>query len=126
MSDPSFKGISTDFLKFVGAHEYGHHMTLNGAQDLGNDGTHAIFTSALTPNGTPNINNYYSRDVVDLYLKARTHIALSTKRLLDEFGVEKDYGEYPVFNFAKKENGKISYEDKANDILKSMETEKDI
>ncbi|VEU75646.1 Uncharacterised protein [Mycoplasmopsis maculosa] len=126
MSDPNFKGISTDFLKFVGAHEYGHHMTLNGAQDLGNKGNKPIFISALTPNGTPNINNYYSRDVVELYLDARTHVKMGAKRLLDQFGVLRDYGEYPEFYFAKKENDSISYEDKVETLVKSLESEKDI
>ncbi|EIN14864.1 Hypothetical protein, predicted transmembrane protein [Mycoplasmopsis agalactiae 14628] len=127
MSDPNFKGISTDFLKFVGAHEYGHHITLNGAHDLSNKGSDPIFVSALTPNSTPNINNYYSKDAVELYLKARTHVELGTKRLLDEFGALKDYGEYAEFRFAKKgKDGKITFEDKAEDTIKSMEKESDI
>ncbi|AOQ21876.1 PDxFFG protein [Mycoplasma capricolum] len=115
MSDNNFKGISTDFLKFVGAHEYGHHITLNGAQDLGNKGSDPIFISALTPGATPDISNYYNREVVDLFLKARTHIKLETKRLLDQFGAIKDYGEYAVFNFAKKDkNGNINFDTKDN------------
>lgn len=127
MSDPNFKGISTDFLKFVGAHEYGHHITLNGAHDLSNKGSDPIFVSALTPNSTPNINNYYSKDAVELYLKARTHVELGTKRLLDEFGALKDYGEYAEFRFAKKgKDGKITFEDKADDVIKSLEKESDI
>lgn len=127
MSDPNFKGISTDFLKFVGAHEYGHHITLNGAHDLSNKGSDPIFVSALTPNATPNINNYYSKDAVELYLKARTHVELGTKRLLDEFGALKDYGEYAEFRFAKKgKDGKITFDDKPDDAIKSMEKESDI
>ncbi|WFQ94698.1 PDxFFG protein [Mycoplasma feriruminatoris] len=125
MSDKNFKGISTDFLKFVGAHEYGHHITLNGAHDLGNKGSDPIFISALTPGSTPNINNYYSRDAVDLFLKARTHIELETKRLLDQFGVIKDYGEYAIFNFAKKtKDGKIGFSTKEND--NALEKDSDI
>ncbi|WFQ91343.1 PDxFFG protein [Mycoplasma feriruminatoris] len=125
MSDKNFKGISTDFLKFVGAHEYGHHITLNGAHDLGNKGSDPIFISALTPGATPNINNYYSRDAVDLFLKARTHIELETKRLLDQFGVIKDYGEYAVFNFAKKtKDGKIDFSTKKDD--NALEKDSDI
>ncbi|QVK02728.1 PDxFFG protein [Mycoplasma mycoides] len=125
MSDKNFKGISTDFLKFVGAHEYGHHITLNGAHDLGNKGSDPIFISALTPGATPNINNYYSREAVDLFLKARTHIELETKRLLDQFGVIKDYGEYATFNFAKKDkNGSISFDNKSN--KKGLEDDSDI
>nr|VZR75800.1 hypothetical protein MF5294_00833 [Mycoplasma feriruminatoris] len=125
MSDKNFKGISTDFLKFVGAHEYGHHITLNGAHDLGNKGSDPIFISALTPGGTPNINNYYSRDAVDLFLKARTHIELETKRLLDQFGVIKDYGEYAVFNFAKKtKDGKITFSTKKDE--NALEKDSDI
>nr|WP_307923755.1 hypothetical protein [Mycoplasmopsis bovis] len=58
---------------------------------MSNKGSDPIFVSALTPNATPNINNYYSKDAVELYLKARTHVELGTKRLLDEFGALKDY-----------------------------------
>lgn len=121
MSDPNFKGISTDFLKFVGAHEYGHHLTLNTAQDLSNRKNSPVFVSALMPNATPNINNYYSKDILDLYLKARTHLGLETRRLLDEFGVVKDYGEYPVFKFA-------TVDDEGNVVFneKSPEKEEDI
>ncbi|QVK05135.1 PDxFFG protein [Mycoplasma mycoides] len=128
MSDKNFKGISTDFLKFVGAHEYGHHITLNGAHDLGNKGSDPIFISALTPGATPNINNYYSREAVDLFLKARTHIELETKRLLDQFGAIKDYGEYATFNFAKKDkNGKITFQNNKNrDEISGIENESDI
>ncbi|UZK64379.1 PDxFFG protein [Mycoplasma mycoides subsp. capri] len=124
MSDKNFKGISTDFLKFVGAHEYGHHITLNGAHDLGNKGSDPIFISALTPGATPNINNYYSREAVDLFLKARTHIELETKRLLDQFGVIKDYGEYATFNFAKKtKDGKIDFSTKENENALEKDTD---
>lgn len=109
MTDPNFKGISTDFLKFVGAHEYGHHITLNGAHDLGNKGNNPIYVSALTPGATPHIDNYYSKDALEkLYLKARTHLELNTTRLLKENNVVIDYGEYITFGIPKIEivNGK--------------------
>ncbi|MCU9935837.1 hypothetical protein NWP96_01475 [Mycoplasmopsis cynos] len=33
-SIPNFDGITTDFLKYVGAREYGHHYTLDQNQVL--------------------------------------------------------------------------------------------
>ncbi|WP_429988809.1 hypothetical protein, partial [Mycoplasmopsis bovis] len=57
MSDPNFKGISTDFLKFVGAHEYGHHITLNGAHDLSNKGSDPILGVAFGVRALTNIGS---------------------------------------------------------------------
>ncbi|QJR43881.1 PDxFFG protein [Mycoplasma miroungirhinis] len=110
MNDPNFKGIAVDFLKFVAAHEYGHHMTLNAAQDLGDKGQKPLYGSALVPGSTPNINNYYSRNVLDLYLKARTHLGLNSSPLLNEPNVvsENNEGEYLLYNQPKKnEQGEI-------------------
>ncbi|AIA29306.1 membrane protein [Mycoplasmopsis californica] len=109
MNNPKYKGLSVDFLKFVAAHEYGHHITLNSAQDLGDKGQKPLFGSALVPGATPNINNYYSREVIDLYLKARTHLGLNSSPLLNQPNVvsENNEGEYLLYNKAKKVDGKI-------------------
>lgn len=109
MSDPSFKGISTDFLKFVGAHEYGHHMTLNSASDLGNKNSNGVLISALTPGGSPDIQNYYSKDIIELYLKARTHLDLTTSRLLKD--KLDDFGEYAIFKFPKFINHVLKFDE---------------
>ncbi|QKT05478.1 PDxFFG protein [Mycoplasma sp. OR1901] len=109
MNNKNYKGLATDFLKFVAAHEYGHHMTLNSSQDLGDKGNKPIFGSALTPGSTPNIQNYYKRDVIDLYLKARTHLSLNSSPLLNQPNIvsEDNDGEYLLFNLPKKENNQI-------------------
>ncbi|MBN4083349.1 PDxFFG protein [Mycoplasma sp. CSL10137] len=109
MNNKNYKGLAADFLKFVAAHEYGHHMTLNSAQDLGDKGNKPIFGSALTPGSTPNIQNYYKRDVIDLYLKARTHLSLNSSPLLNQPNIvsEENDGEYLLFNLPKKENNEI-------------------
>ncbi|WP_051630094.1 PDxFFG protein [Mycoplasma simbae] len=109
MSNPNYKGLSVDFLKFVAAHEYGHHITLNSAQDLGNKGQKPLFGSALVPGSTPNINNYYSREVLDLYLKARTHLGLNSSPLLNQPNVvsENNEGEYLLYDLARKVGDKI-------------------
>lgn len=102
MSDPNFKGISTDFLRFVSAHEYGHHMTLNGAHDLGNKDSQPVYVSALTPNATPNIDNYYNRDAIELYLKARTHLEMKAVDIFEKFD-PKAKNEYIKFQLPKIE-----------------------
>lgn len=109
MNNPNYKGLSIDFLKFVAAHEYGHHMTLNSAQDLGDKAQKPLFGSALVPGTTPNVNNYYSREVIGLYLKARTHLELNSSPLLNQPNVvsENNEGEYLLFNQPKKVDGKV-------------------
>ncbi|KDE41709.1 hypothetical protein NPL7_02330 [Metamycoplasma hyosynoviae] len=119
-TNKNFKGISIDFLKFVAAHEYGHHMTLNGAQNLGdkNPDNKSVFVSALTPGATPGITNYYNKEALDLYLKARTNLQLTTRTYLNGKYVLDKNGEYPSFMFPKKNaDGTISYEEeKTEDI----------
>ncbi|QSF13725.1 PDxFFG protein [Mycoplasma sp. Mirounga ES2805-ORL] len=121
MSDPNFKGISIDFLKFVAAHEYGHHMTLNGATELGDKGKKPVYVSALVPGATPHIANFYSKEVFDLYLKARTHLDLATGTLLKEKNVVKtdENGEYSIFKLARKDaEGNIVFDEES---LEKME-----
>ncbi|QBF34843.1 PDxFFG protein [Mycoplasmopsis phocirhinis] len=109
MNNPEYKGLSVDFLKFVAAHEYGHHITLNAAQDLGDKGQKPLYGSALVPGSTPNIQNYYSRKVLDLYLKARTHLGLNSSPLLNQPNIvsENNEGEYLLYNLAKKDGDQI-------------------
>ncbi|QJG66776.1 PDxFFG protein [Mycoplasma phocoenae] len=97
LSNPNFKGISADFLRFVAAHEYGHHITLNAAQDLSDSYRKPIFAASLSPGSQPRADSYYNRHALDLYLKARTHLELDDERLLDQENVTNDYGEYAIF-----------------------------
>lgn len=127
MFDLNFKGILIDFFKFVGVYEYGYYIILNGVYDLSNKGSDLIFVSVFILNLIFNINNYYSKDVVELYLKVCIYVELGIKCLLDEFGVLKDYGEYVEFCFVKKgKDGKIIFEDKVDDVIKFLEKELDI
>lgn len=121
-TNPEFKGIAIDFLKFVAAHEYGHHMTLNGAQNLGdkNPDNKSLFVSALTPGATPGITNYYNRESLDLYLKARTNLLLTTRTYLNGNYINADKnGEYPAFKYPVfNDQGEIIdyIEEKTSDI----------
>ncbi|WP_051617793.1 hypothetical protein [Mycoplasmopsis iners] len=136
MSDPNFKGVPTDFLKFVAAHEYGHHFTLNAASDLGDKGDDAIFVSALLPGASPQITSFYNKKNLELYLAARTNLKLNTDRLLDGTYVAADFGEYPVFKLPKvNESGELVYEPEKeaniwgtelyeDDIVKAMKNQK--
>ncbi len=121
-TNPQFKGIAIDFLKFVAAHEYGHHMTLNGAQNLGdkNPNNRNLFVSALTPGATPGITNYYNREALDLYLKARTNLELATRSYLNgKYVRDEKNGEYPSFMYPKFDNqGKIiGYEEEKQEDI---------
>lgn len=118
MSDPqNFKGVPTDFLKFVAAHEYGHHFTLNSASDLGNKGDDSIFIGALLPSASPNINNYYNKKDLELYLKARANIDVNADRLFDGNFVSNDFGEYPAFKLPKLVDGELTYVDEKEENI---------
>lgn len=133
-TNPDFKGISIDFLKFVAAHEYGHHMTLNGAQNLGDKakGNNPIFVSALTPGATPGITNYYNKEALDLYLKARTNLLLTTRTYLNGKYIIDKNGEYPSFIYPHLDgSGNLVYdpaigEEKEEDIWGTKISDPDI
>ncbi|VEU78196.1 hypothetical protein [Mycoplasmopsis columbinasalis] len=114
VSDPSFKGLSADFLTFVSAHEYGHHITLNGAQDLGNKGTKPLLVSALMPGSQPQLTAYNNADNLRLYLQARSNLDFDNNILLDfnkeNQGYDSAYGEYPKWKLPRRnENGELEF-----------------
>ncbi|SFW05692.1 Uncharacterised protein [Chlamydia abortus] len=99
-------------------------MTLNGAQNLGDKakGNNQIFVSALTPGATPGITNYYNKEALDLYLKARTNLLLTTRTYLNGKYIIDKNGEYPSFIYPHLDgSGNLVYdpaigEEKEEDI----------
>lgn len=69
-SNPDFKGVGINWLKYVGQHEYGHHTTLQSLQDGSENGAYAGATSEQK---ALSANKYYSVDVINKYLSARAH-----------------------------------------------------
>ncbi|VEU78197.1 PDxFFG protein [Mycoplasmopsis columbinasalis] len=122
-TDPNFKSLAWDFLAFVGAHEYGHHITLNGASDLGDKGSKPILVSALQPGYPPNINSYQNAEMLKLYLQARSNINVDNSPLLEfnEKGERvNEAGEYPRWQLPtfNSETGEIEYKtEDATDVF---------
>ena len=67
--NPSFKGFGIDSLKYVGIHEYGHHLTLSRAQDTSEGGVQVGSVNSLK---SFNPNGLFNLDVLNEYLKARS------------------------------------------------------
>ncbi|TDO19130.1 hypothetical protein EI74_0779 [Mycoplasma testudineum] len=69
-TDPNFKGVGAEFLKYVGAHEYGHHTTLQNIKDVAE--TENAVLGGISTRAGMSYESFYNRDVFNLYLKART------------------------------------------------------
>lgn len=67
-TDPNFKGVGINWLKYVGQHEYGHHITLQSLQDGSEKGAYVGGVSILK---TLTPGQYYSLDAINKYLAAR-------------------------------------------------------
>ncbi|AJQ45259.1 hypothetical protein JM47_01325 [Ureaplasma diversum] len=103
LSDPNFKGISFDFLRYVGAHEYGHHLTLENAQNVSSD-TSPSLVGGLSLLGGANILSYFHTDVLRNYLKARSTIDFTK---VDVNQKPNKNGSYTRFNWVDQNNKKI-------------------
>nr|WP_322959075.1 PDxFFG protein [Mycoplasmopsis canis]WQQ12482.1 PDxFFG protein [Mycoplasmopsis canis] len=101
-SIPGFNGLSTDFLKYVGAHEYGHHYTLDQSQAL-NDNGRAVVVGGLSTRGGLNESSYYSIDALKNYLDARTNLEVTR---VNSLGKESDKGSFVKFTYIKKDGTK--------------------
>ncbi|MEE3928471.1 PDxFFG protein [Mycoplasmopsis ciconiae] len=112
LSDPNFKSMSSDFLKFVGAHEYGHHVTLTGARALGNLEYDPVLVSSQSPRFSTIIDNFYDPVALDKYLSARTHLKRQSSDLYNK-SENKEYsdkkGNFTNFGFLTKD-GTYAYE----------------
>lgn len=69
MGGDNFKGFGVDFLKYVGIHEYGHHLTLTGASDSSEGG---ILVQGYDGRTTRTGSEVYSDSVMNDYLSARS------------------------------------------------------
>ncbi|MGZ9414440.1 PDxFFG protein [Mycoplasma sp. 5370] len=95
----NFKGISIDFLKYVTAHEYGHHFTLEQNQALNNN-ENALIVGGLSTRGGINISSYYSYKGLENYLLARTNLSIERVNAL---GKPSAKGEYVRFKYLQKD-----------------------
>lgn len=103
LSDPNFKGISFDFLRYVGTHEYGHHLTLENAQNVSSD-TSPSLVGGLSLLGGANILSYFHTEVLRNYLKARSTIDFSK---VDVNQKPNKNGSYTRFNWVDQNNNKV-------------------
>ncbi|PAF55208.1 PDxFFG protein [Mycoplasmopsis agassizii] len=97
-TDPKFKGVGADFLKYVGAHEYGHHTTLQNLKDVGEKGTSIV--GGISPRAGMNYDSFVDSDVYNLYLKARTSKINFDKKNITQNGA----GSFPQYSWTD-ENG---------------------
>ncbi|WP_036458949.1 PDxFFG protein, partial [Mycoplasma leonicaptivi] len=97
-----FEGISTDFLKYVGIHEYGHHYTLDQMTAL-NESGNAVLVGGLSTRGGISEASYYSAEALRNYLKARTNLDFDRVNAL---GSKTDKGQFLQWKFIKN-NGEI-------------------
>ncbi|QZE12209.1 PDxFFG protein [Mycoplasma sp. Ms02] len=125
LSDPEFKSMSSDFLRFVGAHEYGHHITLSAAADLGNKEYDPVLLSAQNPRSSTVINNFWNPIALRNFLDARTHLDLRTSNVYEKGEAFKNQkGSFNNYGFPTKD-GSYVYEtatdiwgtDKTGDVI---------
>ncbi|MDW2913496.1 PDxFFG protein [Mesomycoplasma ovipneumoniae] len=100
-SSPFFKTTGINYLKYVGAHEYGHHQTLNYAQDNSDPDSNVVL-NAISTNAGLGLQSFYNFDVLQLYLNARSS-GLSLRKASPSLNPE-DKGIYPNFSFDNGNN----------------------
>ncbi|WP_406614689.1 PDxFFG protein [Mycoplasma corogypsi] len=125
----NYEGISTDFLKYVGAHEYGHHYTLERSQavDVPED---RVVIDAINSRGGLNESSYYSAEAVRNYFYART--GLDFQKVDPNYNVDAN-GDFINFIFRDKDDpNKHTVEDsedifgyhKNNNVFKTLKNER--
>lgn len=67
-TDTNFKGVGINWLKYVGHHEYGHHITLQSLQDGSENG---VYAGGISESKTLTPGQYYSLNTINKYLAAR-------------------------------------------------------
>lgn len=106
----NFQGISTEFLRYVATHEYGHHYTLEKGQSL-DDPVNGIIVGGISVNSGVSDTSYYSARALRNYLYARTNLDFER---VDARGQKNPLGKIPNFIYKNTEGQEIS--ETPNDI----------
>ncbi|UWD34528.1 PDxFFG protein [Mesomycoplasma molare] len=115
-----FQGISIDFLKYVTAHEYGHHFTLDQNKAL-NTGENALVIGGLGTRSGINIDSYYSKIGLKNYLLARSNLDFER---VNAFGKPSEKGQFIRFKYIKDDGSEVTESD--NDIWGNANPKADI
>ncbi|MBG0730671.1 PDxFFG protein [Mycoplasma sp. 'Moose RK'] len=91
-----FKTTGINYLKYVGTHEYGHHQTLNYAQDNSDPNSNVVL-NALSTNSSISLQSFYNLDVLQLYFDARSS-GLTIRKSAPGLSPQNN-GVYPNFSF---------------------------
>ncbi|CAT05142.1 Uncharacterised protein [Mesomycoplasma conjunctivae] len=116
-STPEFKTTGINYLKYVGAHEYGHHHTLQYAFNV-SDPKNNIIINALPSVGQPSVQSLYNIDALQLYLDARSS-GLKIEKGTPK-GETDQQGVFPVFSYDNNKNKNSRFET-TSDIFGSSE-----
>lgn len=108
-SIPNYEGISTDFLKYVATHEYGHHYTLEKGQAWDSP-NNAVLIGGLSTRGGASDSSYYSAYALRNYLYARTNLDFDR---INTSGIVSETGEFTRFKYIKSD-GSIAVESYAD------------
>ncbi|WGI37016.1 PDxFFG protein [Mesomycoplasma lagogenitalium] len=95
----NFEGISTDFLRYVAAHEYGHHLTLDQA-NAWNTGDQGVVIGGMNVRAGIAENSFYAENAVRNYLLARTNLDFER---VSVNGIPTPDGKFIRFKFITKD-----------------------
>lgn len=102
----NYQGVSTDFLKYVGAHEYGHHYTLEKSQAI-DEKDSAVLVGGINVRGGVSDSSYYSFKALENYIKARTTLNV---RRVDALGNPNEKGTFTQFGYIKNDGTNSKWE----------------
>lgn len=103
--DPNFAGVGINFLKYVGAHEYGHHSTLENIQNVGND-EYSVLIGGIDARSGPSDQMFFDKEVLKEYLYARSSkLDIINRNLAFDRNDRQNEGNYPLFATREVVNG---------------------
>ncbi|MCV3743535.1 PDxFFG protein [Ureaplasma sp. ES3154-GEN] len=94
-TDPSFKTTGINYLKYVGAHEYGHHQTLQYVKDI-SDTRDISEVGGITSRSGLGLDSLYNINIVQDYLNARSS-GIGVRRMKIDY-TPSDEGELTNFS----------------------------
>ncbi|UUD36503.1 PDxFFG protein [Mycoplasmopsis citelli] len=119
----NYKGVSYDFLKYVGAHEYGHHYTLEKGQAIDQRDS-AVLVGGIPVRSGASDSSYYSYQALKNYIEARTNLLV---RRVDAKGEPNPRGSFTQFGYIKNDGTHTRWETfqdvwgtKSNDIFDAI------